>query len=110
MIGNERLRRNSFSETVGDVKGETLEKTLHHGLVELEAAKPDDTVRNMGAEALGDKLTDRVAEVKVVKVGETLTDLKATSRDLTLAATLAEIVSETACKTPSDVDTFSATL
>ena len=110
MIGNERLRRNSFSETVGDVKGETLEKTLHHGLVELEAAKADDTVRNMGAEALGDKLTDRVAEVKVVKVGETLTDLKATSRDLTLAATLAEIVFETAFKTPSDVDTFSATL
>lgn len=64
----------------------------------------------MGAEALCDTLSDRLAEVKAGKVGETLTDLKATSRELTLAATLAEMVSETACKTPSDVDTFSATL
>lgn len=48
--------------------------------------------------------------MKAGKVGETLTDLKATSRELTLAAALAEMVSETACKTPSDVDTFSATL
>lgn len=54
------MRRNSFSETVGDLKGKTLEKTLHNGLVELEAAKLDDTVRNMGAEALGDTLSDRL--------------------------------------------------
>lgn len=86
------MRRNSFSETVGAVKGNTLEKTLHNGLVELEAAKPDDTVRNMGAEALGDTLSDRLAEVKAGKVGETLTDLKATSRELTLATTLAEMI------------------
>lgn len=104
------MRRNSFSETVGDVKGKTLQKMLHNGLVELEAAKLDDRVPNMGAEALGDTLSDRLAEVKAGKVGETLTDLKATSRELTLAAALAEMVSETSCKTPSDVDTFSATL
>ena len=64
----------------------------------------------MAAEAVGDTLSDRLAEVKAGKVGETFTDLKATSRELTLATTLAEMVSETACKTPSDVDTFSATL
>ena len=58
------MRRNSFSETVGDVEGETLENTLHHGLAEVEAAKPDDTLRNMEGEALGDTLTDRLAEVK----------------------------------------------
>ena len=103
------MRRNSFSETVGDVKGNTLEKTLHHGLVQVEAGKPDDTVRNMGAEVLGDTPTDRLAEVKAGKVGETLTDMKETSPVLTLGATLAEMVSETARKTPSDVETFSAT-
>ena len=32
------MRRKSFSETVGDVEGETLENTLHHGLAEMEAA------------------------------------------------------------------------
>ena len=33
------MRRKSFSETVGDVKGKTLEKTLHNGLVQLQAEK-----------------------------------------------------------------------
>lgn len=55
---------------MGDVEGETLEKTLHHCLAEVEATKPDDTLRNMGAEALGDTLTDRLAEVKAGKVGD----------------------------------------
>ena len=57
------MRRNSFSETVGDVEGETLENTLHHGLAEVEAAKPDDTLRNMEGEALADTLTDRLEKL-----------------------------------------------
>ena len=53
----------SFAKTVGDVKLEGLLNTLHHSLAVVQANKPGDTMRDVDAEALVDKL----AEVKTGK-------------------------------------------
>ena len=66
---------------MGDVKVEALANTLLHSLAVVQAKKPGDTMRNMEAEVL----VDRVAEVKVIKVGQLLNDLKAASLVVTLA-------------------------
>ena len=76
-----RLSKISFAEIVGDVKVEALANTLLHSLAVVQAKKPGDTMRNMEAEVL----VDRVAEVKVIKVGQLLNDLKAASLVVTLA-------------------------
>lgn len=53
----------SFAKTVGDVKFEGLLNTLHHSLAVVQANKPGDTMRDVDAEAL----VDRLAEVKTGK-------------------------------------------
>ena len=81
----------------------------------MQTETPGDTLRNLEAKALPDKLGDMLPEVKALKVGETLTALNFTSPVLTLAPMLAEIRAETAGKSLSDVEapalvyTFSAT-
>ena len=57
----------------------------------------------MEAEALAEKLVDRLEELKAGKVGETLTDLKAASPVVILAPTPADIKTQTTGKTVSDV-------
>ena len=53
----------SFAKTVGDVKFEGLLNTLHYNLAVVQAKKRGDTMRDVEAEAL----VDRLAEVKTEK-------------------------------------------
>ena len=75
---------------MGDVKFEGLVNTLHHSLAGVQAKKPRNTMRDMEAEAL----VERLAEVKAGKVVQTLTDMVAPSPVVTLAPTLAEMEAE----------------
>ena len=55
----------------------------------MQAKALAKTLRDVQAQAFSDRLSDRLAKVKVGKVGETLTKLKAASPVLTLFPTLA---------------------
>ena len=48
------MRPTTFSETVGDVEGETLVKKVASTLVEMEAKTIGSTLRDVEAEALVD--------------------------------------------------------
>ena len=58
----------------------------------------------MEAKEYANKLTDRVADVKVEKVGGTLTDVKSASPVYTLVALFAEVDAKTVGKTLGDVE------
>ena len=71
---------NSFGETVGDVEVKALVNTMHQSFTEVEDETPADTLRVVEPKVLADTLSDRVAEVKAVKVDEILSAAKGASR------------------------------
>lgn len=64
---------------MGDVYTKALVNVMHHSLAEVETETPVDTPRDLEAKESANKLTDRVADLKVEKVGGTLTDVKCAS-------------------------------
>ena len=56
-----------------------LVNAMHYSLEEVKTEKPVDTLRDLQAKQSANKLTDKVAGLKVEKVGGTLTDVKCAS-------------------------------
>ena len=52
---------------------------MHYSPGEVETETPVDTLRDLEAKESANKLTDKVADLKVEKVGGTLTDVKCAS-------------------------------
>ena len=72
-------------------------------LKSVEAKKPGHTLRDVEAKALAGTLPDRLEELKAGKVCQTLKDLKAASPVVTLTPTQAEMKTQTAKKTLSNI-------
>lgn len=53
-----------------------LVNRMHKSQAEVQTETPVDTLRDLEAKQSANKLTDRVADLKVEKVGGTLTDGK----------------------------------
>ena len=64
---------------MGDVYTKALVNVMHYSLAEVETETPVDTPRDLEAKESANKLTDRVADLKVEKVGGKLTDVKCAS-------------------------------
>ena len=64
---------------MGDVYTKALVNVMHYSLAEVQTETPVDTLRDLESKESANKLTVRVAELKVEKVGGTLTDVKCAS-------------------------------
>ena len=56
-----------------------LVNAMHYSLEEVETETPVNTLHDLEAIESANKLTDKVADLKVEKVGGTLTDVKCAS-------------------------------
>ena len=64
---------------MGNVYTNALVIAMHYSLEEVETKAPVDTLRDLKAKELANKLTDEVADLMVEKVGGTRTDVKRAS-------------------------------
>ena len=64
---------------MGNVYTKALVNAMHYSPEEVETETPVDTLRDLEAKESANKLTDKVADLKVEKVGGTLTDVKCAS-------------------------------
>ena len=64
-----------------DLDADALLNKMHHSLAEVKTETPVCTVPVVDANTSANKMADRLAEVKAVKVCETLTDLKVEALD-----------------------------
>ena len=64
-----------------DLDANALLNKMHHSLAEVKDETPVCTLSVVDAKTSANKMADRLAEVKAVKVCETLTDVKVAALD-----------------------------